>query len=381
MAELADALDLGSSGSNPLEVQILLPAPARWFSCNSIPWHHLITSTIHLPWFIRGVFFGSENLHDQTPCQEDKQMVYNKNLSLLAYLTVCLVWGSTYLAIRVAVTDMPFLIFAGIRFFTAGVLILIVSKLKGWTFPKNSQDYKTIIFAGLMLLFISNGLICWAEQWLESSLTALLIASVPLFMALIEVIFPRDQRIGRLGWVGLVIGFLGVAFLVSPHLALEGRTFSAMLAVLAASLNWAIASVYLKRRTVSGAMMPNVGIQMLTAGAAFLLAAYFFGGVSISGASASGIAALLYLIFIGSILAYSAFYYMLKALPAAKAGTYAYINPVVAVILGALILKEAVTTQNIIATVIIISGVILVQISKVTPVEQGNLEEVEVKAL
>lgn len=306
-------------------------------------------------------------------------MSYNKNLAILSYLTVCIVWGSTYLAIRVAVTDMPFLTFAGVRFFTAGSIILLASKLKGWAFPVNIQDYKTIVFAGLMLLFVSNGLICWAEQWLESSMTALLIASVPLFMALIEVIIPRDQKIGRLGWVGLVIGFLGVAYLVGPHLALEGRTFSAMLAVLAASLNWAIASLYLKRRIVTGAMMPSVGIQMLTAGSAFLLTAFFFGGVSLAGASSSGITALLYLIFFGSILAYSAFNYMLKALPAAKAGTYAYINPVVAVILGALILNEIITPQNIIAAAIILGGVVLVQISKVAPVKRGNLKEVNSK--
>lgn len=308
-------------------------------------------------------------------------MNYNKNLAVLSYITVCIVWGSTYLAIRVAVTDMPFLAFAGVRFFTAGTLILIFSKLKGWVFPNNLQDYKTIIFAGLMLLFISNGLVCWAEQWIESGLTALLLASMPLFMALIEVLVPRDERIGRLGWVGLVIGFLGVAFLVGPHITLEGHTFAAMLALLGASLNWAIASIYLKRKIVSGSMMPNVGIQMFAAGSVFLITAFFFGGISLAGASSNGIAALLYLIFIGSILAYTAFNYMLKALPAAKAGTYAYINPVVAVILGSLILKETVTTQNIVAAAIILFGVVLVQISKVTPVKQGNLDEVKTKAI
>jgi drug/metabolite transporter (DMT)-like permease len=153
---------------------------------------------------------------------------------------------------------------------------------------------------------------------------------------------------------------MGVAFLVSPHFALEGKILPAMLAVLAASLNWAIASIYLKRRRVSGSMMPNVGIQIFTAGIVFLVAASFSGGLSLAGASSSGIVALLYLIFIGSIPAYSAFYYMLKALPAVKAGTYAYINPIVAVILGALILREAVTTQNIIAASIILGGVALV---------------------
>ncbi|MDW7740334.1 MAG: EamA family transporter [Bacillota bacterium] len=302
-------------------------------------------------------------------------MPYNKNLTILSYLTVCIVWGSTYLAIRIGVTDMPFLAFAGIRFFTAGVIILTISLIKRWTFPETFQDYKTLIIAGALLLFVSNGLICWAEQWLESNLTALLVASVPLFMALIETIFPKDQRIGGLGWVGLVVGFIGVAFLVSPHVTMGGRTFPAMLAVLGASMNWAMASIYLKRRTVSGSMMPNVGIQMTSAGLAFLLSAFFFGGISIAGASSRGIAALIYLIIIGSIIAYTAFNYMIKALPASKAGTYAYINPVVAVILGALILQEEITLRSIIAAAVILGGVILVQISKVKYIAPAAVEQ------
>ena len=307
-------------------------------------------------------------------------MIYNRYLAILSYLTVCIVWGSTYLAIRVGVTDMPFLVFAGVRFFTAGSIILFASKIVGWKFPDQLDDYKTIAFAGIMLLFVSNGLVCWAEQWIDSGLTALLLAATPLFMALIEVIVPRDQRIGRLGWVGLVIGFLGVVYLFSPHLSLEGQTLPAMLAVLGASLNWAIASIYLKRRIVSGSMMPNVGIQMFAAGVLFLLAAALFGGISLEEASTDGIAALLYLIFIGSILAYTAFNYMLKALPAAKAGTYAYVNPVVAVILGYLILNEVVTTQTIIAALIILGGVVLVQVSKVKIVEQKERRDIEIKA-
>ena len=304
----------------------------------------------------------------------------SNKLAVLAYLTVCIVWGSTYLAIKIAVTDMPFLSFAGIRFFSAGLIILAVSLLKGWAFPRGWQEYRTAIIAGAMLLFISNGLICWAQQWLDSGLTALLVASVPLFMALIEVIVPGDHKLGWLGWFGLIVGFCGVAFLVSPNLTMEGRTLPAMLAVLAASLNWAAASIYLKRRTVSGSMLPNVGIQMFSAGVAFLIAASLTGGISIAGASASGISALLYLIFIGSILAYSAFYYMLKVIPAAKAGTYAYINPIVAVFLGALILKEVVTAQTIIAASIILAGVILVQLAKVKPVNRKILPHTALKS-
>jgi drug/metabolite transporter (DMT)-like permease len=306
-------------------------------------------------------------------------MPYNKNLALLSYLTVCIVWGSTYLAIKVGVSDMPFLPFAGLRFSIAGALILIFARIRGWQFPQTKQDYGSIIFAGVMLLFVSNGLVCWAEQTIDSGLTALLIASVPLFMALIEAVFPKEHRLSWVGWAGLVIGFVGVVFLISPHFALDSETLPAVLGVLAASLNWAAASIYLKRRTISGSMMPQVGLQMFAAGVVFLIASSIFGDISIAGASASGIAALLYLLFIGSILAYTAFNYMIKALPAAKAGTYAYINPLVAVVLGALILKETVTAQNVISAVIIIVGVVLVQLAKVKPVQLATVSRTGMK--
>lgn len=307
-------------------------------------------------------------------------MSIKKHLALLSYLTVCIVWGSTYLAIRVGVTDMPFMIFAGIRFATAGSLILIISRLCGWAFPRRRQDYRTLIFVGLLLLFVSNGLICWAEQYLDSNLTALLIASVPLFMASIENILPGGQRTGWLGWVGLFIGFGGVVTLVSPQFKLEGNTFPAMLAVLAASLVWASGSIYLRRHPAKGAMLPSVGIQMLTAGVAFLLFSVFSGNFTLAEASVKGYAAMLYLIFIGSILAYTAFNYMIKSIPAAKAGTYAYINPVVAMILGALILNEVILPQNILAAAVILGGVILVQVSKVKTKAPVSVEEKHVAA-
>lgn len=293
-------------------------------------------------------------------------MISSKRLALLSYLTVCIVWGSTYLAIRVGVSDMPFIMFTGLRFTAAGLLILTVSLLCRWSFPKTWQDYKTLIFIGLILLFAGNGLISWAQQYLESSFTALLVASVPLFMAAVENLLPGGQRAGWLGWIGLVIGFGGVAALVSPQLNFEENSLPAMLAVLAASLLWSVGSIHMKRNPVNSALLPSVGLQMLSAGTIFLLLAAFTGDFSLAEASFSGYVALLYLIFIGSILAYSAFFYMIKIIPMAKAGTYAYINPVVAILLGSLILDESLTAQKIIAAGVIIGGVVLVQRSKVS---------------
>ena len=302
-------------------------------------------------------------------------MFNSRHLALLSYLTVCIVWGSTYLAIRVGVTDMPFLVFAGIRFSAAGALLLLISRLKGWAFPPGRRDYRTHILIGLLLLFVSNGLICWAEQYLDSSITALLVASLPLFMAAMDNLLPRGQRAGWLSWAGLLIGFGGGGCPGQPQFRLEENTWPAVVGVLCASLVWAAGSIYLSRNPVRGSMIPGVGIQMLSAGAVFLLLSAISGNFTLSDASASGLAALLYLIFFGSILAYSAFYYMIKLIPPDKAGTYAYINPVVAMILGVLILKENLTVQSVVAAVIILAGVLLVHISRNIPQKETPAPE------
>ncbi|MBU4532243.1 MAG: EamA family transporter [Eubacteriales bacterium] len=296
-------------------------------------------------------------------------------LALLAYLIVCIVWGSTYLAIRIGVQDIPFLLFAGLRFTIAGAIMLTVARLCGWAFPSSWKDYRALAIVGLLLLFGGNGLVCWAEQWLDSSLTALLIATVPLFMATIQNLLPGGPRIGRLGWLGLFIGFAGVASLVHPTTHVGTDILPAMIGVLAASLLWAIGSVYSSRRVVTGAMLTGVGVQMLVAGICLCGVAIINGDTSLAGASPESLWALLYLIFIGSLLAYSAFMYMLKVLPPAKAGTYAYVNPVVAVALGALILKEPVTLETVLAAAVILVGVVLVQTSKIAPAPETVVEE------
>ena len=191
----------------------------------------------------------------------------------------------------------------------------------------------------------------------------------PLFMAALEFFLPQAKGMGWPGWCGLAIGFGGVVLLIGPgfRLADNNHILPAMLAVLLAALCWAAGSIFLQRRPVGGDMMPAVGLQMLGAGVSFLLLALLTGNFSLAGASAKGFAALAYLIFFGSILAYSAYIYMIQAYPAAKAGTYAYINPIVAVLLGALILKEEVAPRTILASAVILGGVILVQAAKVTP--------------
>jgi drug/metabolite transporter (DMT)-like permease len=291
---------------------------------------------------------------------------------IAAYIAICIIWGSTYLAIRIGVSAFPPELFAGIRFFTAGALMLFYARLRGLKFPSNLTSIRNQSIVGLFLLFGGNGLVVWAEQWVHSGITALLVATIPLFMAVIELFIPGRPKIEFKGWLGLFIGFSGVAMLVLSNSGEGSIDIKGAIVLLAAAFFWAMGSVYSKGFKPTGSMLVNISIQMLAGGVALLILGISLGELSRVSISAKGIGALLYLIIFGSLLGYSSYIYVLEKWPTAKAGTYAYINPPVAVLLGALILGEPFTFTVLISTVIILSGVLLVQLSKTKIKEKEN---------
>lgn len=285
----------------------------------------------------------------------------------IAYGIVCIVWGSTYLAIKIGVSDLPPALFAGTRFVIAGSIMLAYVLLRKMAIPRTARDLSVTATVGLLLLFGGNGLVVWSEQFIPSGLTALIICTVPIFVAIIDFLAPGGSRMSWKGWAGMLLGFSGVALLVSPESGIEGVQPLGVAGVLAASLLWAAGSVYSSRNPVSGSMLAVSALQTLAGGAALCLTGLILGELPRFHLTASGAGALLYLIFAGSILGYSSFVYIIKAMPPSKASTYSYVNPVVAVILGALILKENVTVMQIAASAIILGGVVLVQTSRFKP--------------
>ncbi|MCL6636100.1 MAG: EamA family transporter [Peptococcaceae bacterium] len=285
-------------------------------------------------------------------------------LAAIAYVTVCIVWGSTYLAIRIGVSDLPPALFAGVRFVLAGLIMGAFAWLKGMQFPGSWREVAVLSAVGLFLLCGGNGLLVWSEQWISSGLAALLVATNPLFTAAIDAVLPGGAPIGPLGWLGLLAGFAGVASLVAPGAAAGGFELWAVLGAVLGSFFWAFGSVYSKRNPVSGSLVAGISIEMLAGGVALTALGLAIGEAPRFHLGGQGLGALLYLVFAGSIVGYSAFIYILKAMPVAKASTYTYINPVVAVILGVLILNEQVTLRTLIATAVIFMGVLLVQLSK-----------------
>jgi drug/metabolite transporter (DMT)-like permease len=292
--------------------------------------------------------------------------------TILAYIAVCIFWGSTYLAIRIGVSELPPTIFAGIRFIVAGTLMLGYAKFKGLAMPQNLSEVLKISIVGIFLLVGGNGAVVWAETRVSSGIASLVVATVPLFMAIIESILPSKTKLNKKGWLGLFIGFAGVAFLVLSDWNKASMDIIGMLLLIVGAFSWASGSVYSKSFTSSASTISNIAVQMLSGGIFLSIIGAFLGEFQRVHITPKGLGALLYLVVFGSIIGYSCYIYILQKWPAAKAGTYAYVNPPVAVLLGAIILDEVISMKIVLATIIILCGVILVQRSNIKVVSTAE---------
>jgi len=289
----------------------------------------------------------------------------NNRKVVFAYIAVCIFWGSTYLAMRIGVSDSPPLIFASIRFLIAGSCMLFFCKIKGLATTKNIIDLKNISIVGLLLLLGSNGLIMIAEQWIHSSLVSILVAVVPINMVVMESVLQKKMVMDKKGVLGLLLGFTGVVLLVVGNLNRDGFEIRGILLVLLASIFWAAGSVYSKKFVTKASMAWNIGVQMLAGGIGLFFVASIRGELNELRFTPSSVFALAYLIIFGSLIGYSSYIYVLQHWPAAKAGTITYINPIIAVILGAIILNERITFVVLVSIVIIFMGVYLVQKARI----------------
>ncbi|MDB5973178.1 MAG: Permease of the drug/metabolite transporter superfamily [Hydrocarboniphaga sp.] len=281
---------------------------------------------------------------------------------LLAFAAVYLVWGSTYLAIRIVVEHLPAALSAGIRFLVAGTLMLVYAGLRGGRLPKTRGEWASVAFTGIAMLVAGNGLVTWAEQWVESNQAALIIATSALWMAGLGTLGAKGERITPLALCGLFAGFAGVALLVGGALQARSAPMPAYLALLAAPFFWALGSVYAKRHPVAITSAMSAALQMLIAGAVLAGLGLAAGEAAQMSWEPRGLLALLYLIVFGSCVAYGAFFYLVHEVSPALLGTYAYVNPAIAVVLGWWILDEHLGRAQIIGTAVILLGVVLVSV-------------------
>ncbi len=288
-----------------------------------------------------------------------------KGKALIAYLIVCVFWGSTYLAIKVGVGELPPFLFAGLRFFIAGVLLLGIARVMGYTLPRRGVDWRTLAIVGLFLLTGGNAFVVWAEQYTPSGVASVFVVTVAIWTAFFDAIVPGGS--GDLNWrvvAGLVLGFIGTALLVgaSPAEILKAD-LRGPLALTFASCSWSFGSVYAKRHPTEVSPYIAASIQMIVGGAVVALFGSALGEWRSWHLTPKGAGAIAYLVVFGSILGYSAYSYALKHASATIVGTYAYVNPVIAVLLGWLLLAEPITQRTIVAMALILGAVLWIQLS------------------
>lgn len=284
---------------------------------------------------------------------------------VLAFAAVYVLWGSTYLAIRLAIETLPPFLMAATRFSLAGAILFSWAVLKGERFIPPLHMWRRALVIGGLLLLGGNGGVTWAEKYVATGLAALLVSTEPLWVVILNWALSR-QRPNSKVLLGVLIGLVGVAMLVANGLRTNGHSALSLVAggvVLVAAFSWAAGSVYSNRRPLQASTLMAAGMQMLSGGALLFIFALAVGDaqrLSLANASWTSIGAFFYLLVFGSLVGFTAYSWLLNNVTPARAATYAYVNPVVAVLLGWLVAGEPITSQMLVAAAVIIGSVILI---------------------
>jgi drug/metabolite transporter (DMT)-like permease len=293
-------------------------------------------------------------------------------------VSVWIVWGSTYLAIRFAVETIPPFLMAGSRFLIAGGVLYIWRRLVGDT-PPAKVEWRSAVIVGWLLLMGANGGVSWAEQHVVSGVAALLVALAPMWMVIIDAIIPGGRRPNKWAILGVVIGFTGVVLLVGPAqlTGLHGDLHPIGAGVLVvASFLWASGSIYNRGAQLPKSPLLGTGMQMLAGGGGLLLLGTLsgeWGRLDITSITMQSLWGLAYLIVFGSWVGFVAYIWVLRAAPTPLVATYAYVNPLVAIVVGNLLGSEPITTRLLLAAAIIVSSVAIITITQPVRRKQSKI--------
>ena len=288
-----------------------------------------------------------------------------RTLLYLAFAIVYVVWGSTYLAIRVTVETFPPFLSGAARFLIAGGALLVILRLRGVPWP-NAPQWRRSIVAGVLMLVGGNGLVVWAEKSISSGFAALLVALTPIWFALLDWARPAGVRPKSKTVLGALVGFSGIVLLVNGEVRVNGAWLAAM-AVIVAGMCWAGGSLYSKHAPSTESPWMNAATQMVSGGAGLLMVALLLGEpfrTDWSAISSRSLFALGYLIVFGSWIAFSAYVWLLQVSTPSRVSTYAYVNPMIAVFLGWALLGEQVTGRMFMGMLVIVAGVIIITIQQ-----------------
>lgn len=287
---------------------------------------------------------------------------------LLAFAIIYFVWGSTFLAIRIGVREVPPFLLAALRFLIAGLVLYLWTLLQGERSPSARQWMSAALLA-VLIFVLDYGLLFWAEKRVPSGIAAVMMATIPVFMALSEILFLRSQRLTIRLALALLIGLGGVAVLMSHSLNLGGAPIddAGALALMVAAISWSTASALTRKLPLPSSKLMSSGAQMLAGGVLLALAAGALGefrNFHPSTVSPGAWLSLVYLIVAGSIIAFTAYVWLIHHESPTKVGTYAYVNPVVAVLLGYFLGGEALDLRTVLGTLLVLISVVVITTMK-----------------
>ena len=301
-----------------------------------------------------------------------------KTRILIAFAAVYILWGSTYLFIKYAIETIPPFMLGGARFFIAGGLLYSLARWRGAP-SATARDWRLAGVTGVLMLGMGNGAVVWSEQIVPSGIVALIVSMVPIWIVLLDWLRPRGIRPRAPVFAGLGLGLIGMIILIGPG-AIVGEGGGHVnpvgaLALFLGSLGWALGSIITRGRTRSAAPLVFSALQMVAAAVAMTVTSIIVGEpgrFSLSDVSTRSFLSWIYLIIAGSIIGYTAYIYLLGAVSAAKAATYAYVNPVIAVLLGWAFANEPISARTVVAAAVILAGVAIITSTQSTSHATGE---------
>ena len=287
-----------------------------------------------------------------------------KTKAYLAWIVICIIWGTTYLVIRIGVQEMPPFLFSGFRWLIAGPIFLVFLKIRGIPLP-TKKDLLPIAIVGILLIGLGNGLITFGEQWIPSGLTALLVTTVPMLIVLSETLILKKVAFNKTILLGALIGFGGILLIFGNNFALlfEAEYLFGIIAIYAGVISWASGTLYSKHKKESNVKinpLANAATQMVIGGVFQVIVGLSIGEAERFEFTENGVMAFIYLAIFGSFIAYGSYIYAIEHLPISFVTTYAYINPVIALFAGWFVLDEILSFEIILAAIIILFGVWLI---------------------
>ncbi|WP_370476107.1 EamA family transporter [Tamlana flava] len=286
---------------------------------------------------------------------------------ILAFFAIYVIWGSTYLLNKIAVSELPPFMLAGLRFTIAGILIFIIAKLLKVNISITKAQLKNTTMAGFLFLTFGNGIVVWALKFVDSGFAALEISAQPLVVLILMRII-QGKKISLMSYIGVVLGFIGIYLLVSQKqlISQEGQ-ITGIIMIFVCMISWGYGSLFVGKANLPSNFFVNTGYQMLMGGIMLTIVSFCFGEpwTMPSTWSSKVLWSMLALILFGSILAFTAFNYLLKEVSPEKVATSTYVNPVIALILGWYILDETITTQSILAAIVLLTGVYFINTNRV----------------